>query len=70
MGLPNKGEVKGKVEQAIGRVKETVGVATDNERLENEGRADQVKGNVREGVNRVRRNVGEAIEDIGEDIQR
>lgn len=70
MGLPNKGEVKGKVEQAIGRVKETVGVATDNERLEREGEADQVRGNIREGASHARRKVGEVIEDIGESIKR
>jgi len=70
MGLPNKGEVKGKVEKVKGRMKESVGAATGDERLESEGRAEQVKGEAREGLNRTRRRIGEAIEDVGEDIQR
>ena len=70
MGLPNKCEIEGKVEQAKGKVKETVGEVTDNERLEHEGRVDQAKGNFREGASRLRREVGETIEDIGEKISR
>jgi uncharacterized protein YjbJ (UPF0337 family) len=33
-----------------GKVKEATGKVTDNERLENEGRADQVKGKAKETV--------------------
>lgn len=33
-----------------GKVKETTGKVTGNERLENEGRADQVKGKAKETV--------------------
>ena len=46
MGLPNSGEVKGKFEQAKGRVKESIGAATDNDRLRTEGRAavEMVRG--------------------------
>ena len=36
-----------------GRVKETVGVATDNKRLRNEGRAEQAVGKVKKAVDRV-----------------
>jgi len=70
MGLPNKGEVKGKVEQVVGHVKESVGNATNDERLADEGRADQLRGDVREGVDHARRKVGEVIEDIGDSIKR
>ena len=36
-----------------GRVKEAVGVVTDNQRLKNEGRADQAAGKVKKAVERV-----------------
>lgn len=47
-------EVKAAAEKASGKVKETVGKATDNERLEAEGRADQVKGAVRDVAENVK----------------
>jgi len=36
-----------------GRVKEAVGVVTDNQRLKNEGRTDQAVGKVKKAVERV-----------------
>jgi uncharacterized protein YjbJ (UPF0337 family) len=35
---------------AKGKVKETTGKATDNERLEGEGKADQVEASIKDGV--------------------
>jgi uncharacterized protein YjbJ (UPF0337 family) len=37
-----------KTDQAAGKVKETVGNATDNERLEGEGRKDQSKAKLKD----------------------
>lgn len=42
----NKDQVEGRVDQAIGKVKETAGKVVGNERLEGEGLADQSKGKV------------------------
>jgi uncharacterized protein YjbJ (UPF0337 family) len=36
-----------------GRVKEAVGVVTDNQRLKDEGRSDQAVGKVKKAVDRV-----------------
>ncbi|RIN65986.1 CsbD family protein, partial [Staphylococcus simulans] len=47
--MANKGEDK--LEQAKGNVKETVGNATDNKKLENEGKADKASGKVDEKIN-------------------
>ena len=66
----NRDELEGKTEQAKGKIKKAVGDLTDNERLHDEGAADEAAGNVQEGFGRARRKVGEAIEDIGEDIKR
>lgn len=70
MGLPNKDEVKGKLDQAKGAVKETVGRVTNDRDLEAEGSADRTGGKVQEGFGTAKRKVGEAIEDIGESIRK
>lgn len=66
----NRDELEGQAEQVKGKVKKAVGDLTDNERLHDEGTADEAAGDVQEGFGRARRKVGEAIEDIGENIKR
>lgn len=70
MGLPNRDEIKGKLDQAKGAVKETVGRVTNDRDLEAEGSADRTGGKVQEGFGTAKRKVGEAIEDIGEAIRK
>ena len=70
MGLPNKDEVEGKLDQAKGKAKETIGRAIDDDELEAEGRADNAGGDIQEGFGKARRKVGEAIEDVGDAIGR
>jgi uncharacterized protein YjbJ (UPF0337 family) len=41
-------------EELKGQAKEGLGEATDNDRLKNEGRADQAKANVKEAVEDVK----------------
>ena len=52
--MVNEEQAEGKLEQARGTIKETVGDATDNEQMEIEGKLDQAKGDVREGVGDIR----------------
>jgi uncharacterized protein YjbJ (UPF0337 family) len=66
----NRDEIEGQAEQVKGKVKKAVGDLTDNERLHDEGAADDAAGDVQEGFGRARRKVGEAIEDIGENIKK
>lgn len=40
----NRDQVKGRVDQAKGKIKEEAGDLADNKRMENEGRADKVGG--------------------------
>lgn len=68
--MKNRDELDGKSEQVKGRVKQAWGDVTNNERLHDEGVADEAAGNVQEGFGRARRKIGEAIEDIGEGIKR
>ncbi|HXW07641.1 MAG TPA: CsbD family protein [Vicinamibacterales bacterium] len=65
----NRDELKGKGEQLKGRIKQGVGDLTDNERMHDEGVADETAGEVQEGFGRARRKVGEAIEDVGDRVK-
>lgn len=64
----NKDEVRGKADQLKGNVKESIGNATNDENLRNEGAADQAAGNVEEAIGKGRRKVGDAIKDIGDKL--
>ena len=66
----NRDELEGKAEQLKGKVKQGVGDLTDNDRLHDEGVADEAAGDVQEGYGKARRKVGEAVEDIGENIKK
>jgi uncharacterized protein YjbJ (UPF0337 family) len=66
----NKDELKGKTEALKGRTKQALGDLTDDERLHDEGVANEAAGDTRETLGRARRKVGEAIEDLGDSIKR
>ena len=66
----NRDELDGKTDQLKGKIKQGVGDLTDNERLHDEGVADEAAGNVQEGYGKAKRKVGEAIEDIGDEIKK
>lgn len=52
----------GKMDQAKGAVKETVGKATGDTHTEAEGKTDKVKGKFREGVDKVK-NAARGVKD-------
>jgi uncharacterized protein YjbJ (UPF0337 family) len=66
----NRDELEGKTEKLKGKVKQGVGDLTDNERLHDEGVADEAAGEVQDTAGRARRKVGEAVEDLGDRIKR
>lgn len=65
----NKDELDGKGDQVKGKVKQAWGDLTDNERLHDEGAADETSGAVQEGFGKARRKVGEAIEDVAHKVK-
>jgi uncharacterized protein YjbJ (UPF0337 family) len=65
----NKDELNGKVDQLKGKIKEGVGHATDDERLHDEGVADQAAGHVEEGFGKARRKVGDTLHDVAHKIK-
>jgi uncharacterized protein YjbJ (UPF0337 family) len=65
----NRDELDGKMDRLKGNIKETVGEATNDQDLRDEGIADQASGNVQEGFGKARRKVGEAIDDVADKIK-
>jgi uncharacterized protein YjbJ (UPF0337 family) len=68
--MKNQDELDGKADQVKGRVKQAWGDLTNNERVHDEGVADEAAGNVQEGLGKARRKVGDFIEDLGENIKK
>ena len=68
--MKNRDEIEGTKEQIKGKAKQAWGDVTDDERLHDEGVADEAAGEVQEGFGKARRKVGEAIEDIGEGLKK
>ena len=68
--MRNKDEVSGKARKVTGKLKRAVGDLADDERLRDEGVADQASGKTQETIGRGRRKVGEAIEDLGEKLKK
>ena len=52
MGLDDK--VRNEAEELSGKAKEGVGEATDNERLEAEGKGEQVKANLKQAGEKIK----------------
>jgi len=66
----NNDEMKGKGDQAKGRVKEGIGDLTKDDRMRNEGTKDEIKGKAQESYGSARRKVGEALDELGRKIKR
>jgi uncharacterized protein YjbJ (UPF0337 family) len=59
MGLDDK--VKNKAEEVSGKTKEWVGDATDNERLEAEGKAEQTEAKVKQVIEEAKDKARDAL---------
>jgi uncharacterized protein YjbJ (UPF0337 family) len=66
----NRDELNGKAEKIKGRVKERLGDLTDNDRLRDEGVADEVKGEVQQGFGKARRKVGDTLDDLADKLEK
>jgi uncharacterized protein YjbJ (UPF0337 family) len=66
----NRNEIEGKGDRLKGRAKQEAGEILNDEKLREEGAADEASGNVQETLGKGRRKVGEAIKDIGNAIKR
>lgn len=70
MGIPNKDEIKGKINRAKGDVKERMGRATNDPGLIQRGNDEKTAGRAQETVGKVRRKVGDAVKDVGDAIRK
>lgn len=70
MGIPNRDEVKGRVDKVLGAFKERVGHVIDNNKMERQGAAERDAGEVQEQVGKVKRKVGEVIEEVGKFVRK
>jgi uncharacterized protein YjbJ (UPF0337 family) len=66
----NDDEVKGRIDQAAGTVKEHLGRAAGDVELEQEGAGQRSAGDVEHGLGKARRKVGEFVKDIGDKLGR
>lgn len=65
----NKDELDGKIDRLKGNIKESVGEATNDEQLRDEGIADQASGNIQEGFGKARRKVGDALQEVAHKVK-
>jgi uncharacterized protein YjbJ (UPF0337 family) len=56
-------------DQVKGKLKEAAGVLTDDEKLKNEGKADQAAGDVKSVVHDVAEKADDVIDDIKKKVQ-
>jgi uncharacterized protein YjbJ (UPF0337 family) len=64
----NDDEVRGKVDQASGTVKEKIGRSMSDPLLEEEGSDQRASGKLEAGFGKARRKVGEAMKDAGDKL--
>lgn len=62
MGVDDR--IQNKTEDLIGRGKEAVGAATDDDSLKAEGKADQAKASIKDKVEDVKDKVKQKVDDI------
>jgi uncharacterized protein YjbJ (UPF0337 family) len=70
MAIVNKDEVKGKFQQAKGKLKDKMGEATGNRQMEAEGEAEHAEGHTRESWGRFKRGISNAVKDVGDAINK
>jgi uncharacterized protein YjbJ (UPF0337 family) len=66
----NRDELKGKTEAVKGKMKQVAGDLTDDDRLHDEGVADEAAGDTQAAIGKGRRKLGEAINDLGDAIKK
>jgi uncharacterized protein YjbJ (UPF0337 family) len=60
----DKKNLEGGIDTAKGRVKETIGVATNDRDLEGEGKLDQVKGKVKDVAGDLRDGIKNGLDNL------
>ncbi len=69
MSMINKDEAEGKWEQLKGTVKDKVGEATGDERLEAEGEAQNAEGHGQETWGKLKQGVSDTVDAVGDAVK-
>lgn len=67
---PNDDEVRGKIDEAAGTVKQHIGRATGNPDLEDEGTAQRAGGNLESGLGKARRKISEGLDHVADEVNK
>lgn len=67
---PNDDEIRGKIDEAAGTVKQHIGRAAGDVDLEDEGAAQRTTGNVESTLGKARRKVSEGLDRLGDKINK
>jgi len=70
MAVVNKDEIKGKYDQAAGKIKEKTGVMIGKKHMESEGKAQNSKGHMEEAWGKTKRKVSNAVKDMADKINK
>ncbi len=68
MRRPNDDEIRGKIDEAAGTVKEKIGRARGDVDLEDEGTGQRFEGKMESAVGKARRKVSEGLDDLGDKL--
>ena len=60
----DKKNLEGELDRAKGRLKETVGVATGDRKLEGEGKLEQIKGKIKDVAGDLRQGIKDKLDDL------
>lgn len=60
----DKKNLEGGLDNLKGRVKETVGVATGDRKLEGEGKIDELKGKIKDVAGNIREGIKDKLDDL------
>ena len=70
MRRPNEDEIRGKIDEAAGTVKEHIGRASGDPDMENEGAGQRIGGKIEGGVGKARRKVSEGLDELGNKLNK
>jgi uncharacterized protein YjbJ (UPF0337 family) len=70
MRAPNDDEIRGKLNEAAGTVKEHIGRASGDLNLENEGADQRFGGKIEGGIGKARRKVSEGLDELGNKLNK
>jgi uncharacterized protein YjbJ (UPF0337 family) len=70
MRRPNQDEIRGKIDEAAGTVKEKIGRASGNPDLEYEGADQRIGGKMESGAGKARRKVSEGLDEVSDKLNK